>query len=94
MSENYCQKISLNDDMNKYLTGRYGSCINAGLDKFNKILFYNGNKIRLNCDERTGVCTMPTGHNVTYVLQGGKKRRTKRYRKSRRSRKSRKSRKY
>ena len=94
MSENYCEKISFNNDMSKYLTGRYGICRNASLDKANKTLYYNGNKIRLYYDEKSGVCTMPTGHNVTYVLQGGKKSRNKRYRKSRKSKKSRKSRKY
>lgn len=94
MSENYCEKISFNNDMSKYLTGRYGICRNASLDKVNKALYYNGNKIRLNCDEKTGVCTMPTGYNVTYVLQGGKgkKSQAKRSRRSRRSRKSRGSR--
>ena len=91
MSENYCEKISFNNDMSKYLTGRYGICRNASLDRANKALYYNGNKIRLNCDEKSGVCTMPTAYNVTYVLQGGKKSKVKRaFRKSRKSRKSRK----
>ena len=55
MSENYCEKISFNNDMSKYLTGRYGICRNASLDKANKTLYYNGNKIRLYYDEKSGV---------------------------------------
>ena len=39
--ENYCEKISFNNDMHNYLKGRYGICRNASLDKVNKSLYYN-----------------------------------------------------
>jgi hypothetical protein len=67
MSENICEKININNDMKMYLQGKYGKCRNAILDRTNKILYYNGNMIRLyyTC----GVYTLESDHGVTFVLQ-------------------------
>jgi hypothetical protein len=93
MSEDYCEKISLNDDMNQYLRGRFGMCRSAKLDKFNQRLYYNGNGLTVNCKDVPGVCTMKTVYGDTFVIQGGKRRKTKRNLKKRSLKKSRKSRK-
>lgn len=87
----YCENINFNDSLDDYLRGRFGICRNAKLDKTNQTLYYNGNRIRVNCKDVQGVCTLNTPFGETHVLQGGKKSRRNK-RSSKRSTKKRRTR--